>query len=162
MNVSNKQLEELFNLPPAGDSTPTEEIETPPVVVNDIDIPLSTKIEHALPQIHGIGQGDEEVDTIAREAMDMHREIRELAMNVEPRHSAELLAVAAQLLKTALDAKQGKEDAKLKAVRLQIQALTAKKVNPLAPDGITETQGTVFANRNEMLASLKKTTTDAK
>jgi len=157
----NRQLEELFNLDPA--DVPEEPVTNEIVPVPDAptDIPLSTRIEQALPQVHGIGQ-DDEVDTIAQEAMNMHREIRELAMNVEPRHSAELLSVAAQLLKTALDAKQGKAKDKLAAVRLQIAALTAKKFNPNAPEGVTEAEGTIVGTRNQIIASLKKPDSVAK
>lgn len=148
----NKKLEELFNLDPAID-VPVESVFNSELPVVDTSKPLSDRIDQALPQIQGIGQDDNDVDTIAEEAMNTYREIKDLAMNVEPRHSAELLAVAAQLLKTALDAKQGKSDAKLKAVRLQISAVNAKKAE-LA--NVTEVEGKIVGSRNDLIANIKK------
>ena len=159
----NKQLEKLFNLDPIESfETPTEE--TFPVV-EEIEMPkevsMPDRIDRALPQVQGVGDGDTEVDHIADEAMKTYQEIKDLALNVEPRHSAELLAVAAQLLKTALDAKQGKTEAKLKAVRLQISALTAKK-NQENAAGVTEIEGKVVGGRNQIIAAMRKSKDPAK
>jgi len=159
----NRQLEKLFNLDPAEsienlDQVP-EGVET--TLAPDTTAPIEQRIDQALPQVRGIGDGDGEVDTIAEEAMKTYQEIKDLAMNVEPRHSAELLAVAAQLLKTALDAKQGKTRDKLAAVRLQISALTASK-NKERDTSVTETDGKIVGDRNEIIAALKNSTNPAK
>lgn len=158
----NRQLEQLFNMPPV--ETFTEEAEASveflpePVAEGDS---LDVRVDRALPQVKNIPETEGEVDHIAEEAMNTYREIKELAMNVEPRHSAELLAVAAQLLKTALDAKQGKTDAKLRTVSLQLQALRAKsKENSLS--GVQETQGHVVGNRNQLLANMRNSNKTAK
>jgi len=158
----NKQLEELFNMSTvaSGETTdfalPLEITEEPEL--ND----LGTRVDKALPQVRNIPETEGEVDHIADEAMATYREIKELAMNVEPRHSAELLAVAAQLLKTALDAKQGKTDAKLRTVSLQLQALRAKASSTNGPNGVTETQGRIVGNRNQLLATIKNSKENAK
>ena len=161
--MSNKQLEKLFNLDPA-DSL--EQLENVPKGIEtsltpNTTSPLEQRIDQALPQVNGIGDGDSEVDTIAEEAMKTYQEIKDLAMNVEPRHSAELLSVAAQLLKTALDAKQGKTKDKLAAVRLQISALTAAK-NKEKDGSITETDGRIVGDRNQIIAAFKNSATPAK
>jgi hypothetical protein len=123
----NRQLEDLFNMPPV-ESLTEQEVKLDLVAEEEtfLENDLASRVDRALPQVRNIPETEGEVDHIADEAMTTYREIKELAMNVEPRHSAELLAVAAQLLKTALDAKQGKTDAKLRTVNLQLQALRAK------------------------------------
>lgn len=158
----NRQLEELFNLPVAESATTASEMpipmdQEPEIIVDD----MGTRIDQALPQVRNIPETEGEVDHIAEEAMATYREIKELAMNVEPRHSAELLAVAAQLLKTALDAKQGKTDAKLRTVNLQLQALRAKTKDPAA-GSVVETRGQIVGNRNQLLASIKNSKENAK
>ena len=158
----NRQLEELFNLPPVESFAENAEI---PVVEfteepTDLAPSLDTRIDQALPQVRNIPETEGEVDHIAEEAMKTYLEIKELAMNVEPRHSAELLAVAAQLLKTALDAKQGKTDAKLRTVSLQLQALRAKSKE--TNNGVVETQGRIVGNRNQLIATMRNSKENAK
>lgn len=159
----NRQLEQLFNMPPVEAFTedtadiPAELIVEPTVANDSLDV----RVDRALPQVRNIPETEGEVDNIADEAMATYREIKELAMNVEPRHSAELLAVAAQLLKTALDAKQGKTDAKLRTVSLQLQALRAKSKENAA-QGVHETQGHVVGNRNQLIASMRNSNKTAK
>lgn len=156
----NKQLEQLFNLPAV--DTDNSDLETN-IIVEELPVEsdLSDRIDKALPQVHSISETGQEVDSIAEEAMATYRDIKELAMNVEPRHSAELLAVAAQLLKTALDAKQSKTDAKLRTVSLQLQALRAKTKESSGP-GVVATQGHIVGNRNQLLTSLKNSKEKAK
>lgn len=157
----NKQLEQLFNLP----TTESYESDIEPNIIVEqdttIESDLGDRIDKALPQVRNIPETEGEVDNIAEEAMTTYREIKELAMNVEPRHSAELLAVAAQLLKTALDAKQSKTDAKLRTVSLQLQALRAKTKESSGP-GVVATQGHIVGNRNQLLTSLKNSKEKAK
>lgn len=158
----NRQLEDLFNMPPAmaqveqTDFALPLEITEPEPEIND----LGTRVDRALPQVRNIPESEGEVDHIAEEAMKTYQEIKDLAMNVEPRHSAELLAVAAQMLKTALDAKQGKTDAKLRTVSLQLQALRAKAKE--SSSNMVETQGHVVGNRNQLLASIRNSKENAK
>ena len=158
----NKQLEELFNMPAVETAEPAESVFPLDLVEEPITNDIEERIDRALPQVRNIPETEGEVDHIADEAMATYREIKELAMNVEPRHSAELLAVAAQLLKTALDAKQGKTDAKLRTVSLQLQALRAKTKESSGSGGVVQTQGHVVGNRNQLLASLKNSKESAK
>lgn len=155
---TNKQLEQLFNLPETGlPEEPTPEV-AQSIVEQEHDMQaandMAERVDQALPQVRGIQHNDGEMDDIAAEAMQTYRDIKELAMNVEARHSAELLSVAADLLKTALDAKRTKTESKLRTVSLQLQALRAQAQKPAA-GGVIETQGTVVGNRNQIMASIK-------
>lgn len=158
----NKQLEQLFNMPPV-EAVQDDTVVIPIDLAEEVTPPsdsLDTRIDRALPQVRNIPESEGEVDHIAEEAMKTYQEIKDLAMNVEPRHSAELLAVAAQMLKTALDAKQGKTDAKLRTVSLQLQALRAKAKE--SNTNMVETQGHVVGNRNQLLASIRNSKENAK
>ena len=153
----NHQLEKLFNLPEQ------ELPEATPDIVHsiveqeqaiEIQNDMQQRVETALPQVTGIQFHDGDMDDIAAEAMQTYKDIKDLAMNVEARHAAELLSVAAGLLQTALEAKTKKTDTKLRTVSLQLQALRtqAKQVQ----NGVIETQGTVIGNRNQIMASIKQ------
>jgi|LauGreDrversion4_2_1035121.scaffolds.fasta_scaffold45248_4 hypothetical protein len=154
----NKQLEALFDLPPTGLPDAPEEV-VQALVEQDQAIEagsdLQQKVETALPQVTGINFHDGEMDDIAAEAMQTYKDIKDLAMNVEARHAAELLSVAAGLLQTALDAKTKKTDTKLRTVSLQLQALRTQ-AKQVQAGGMIETQGAVVGNRNQIMASLQK------
>ena len=156
---TNKQLEQLFNLPEVGlPEEPAPEV-AQSIVEQEQDMQsandMAERIEQALPQVRGIQHNDGEMDDIAAEAMQTYKDIKDLAMNVEARHAAELLSVAAGLLQTALDAKTKKTDTKLRTVSLQLQALRTQ-AKQVQAGGMIETQGAVIGNRNQIMASLQK------
>ena len=153
----NHQLEKSFNLseqelPPATPDIVNSIVEQEQAI--EIQSDMQQRVESALPQVTGIQFHDGDMDDIAAEAMQTYRDIKDLAMNVEARHAAELLSVAAGLLQTAFDAKTKKTDTKLRTVSLQLQALRtqAKQIQ----NGVIETQGTVIGNRNQIMASIKQ------
>lgn len=158
MMGQNKQLEALFDLPSVSLPEASEEV-VQALVEQDQAIEAGTdlqqKVETALPQVTGINFHDGEMDDIAAEAMQTYKDIKDLAMNVEARHAAELLSVAAGLLQTALDAKTKKTDTKLRTVSLQLQALRTQ-AKQVQAGGMIETQGAVVGNRNQIMASLQK------
>lgn len=154
--AQNHQLEQLFNLPSAElPEASTEVVEQLEHQIEAVDqaSDMQQKIEQALPQVSGIQFHDGEMDDIAAEALQTYKDIKDLAMNVEARHAAELLSVAAGLLQTALEAKTKKTDSKLRTVSLQLQALRAQTKQ--VQSGVIETQGSVVGNRNQIMASLK-------
>lgn len=156
----NRQLESLFDLPPA-ESFAQENPEPLPELPEVADTnSMLERVEQALPQVRGLRTGENEVDTIADEAMKTFQEIKDLAMNVEPKYSSELLAVAATLLQTALNARQGKSEAKLKAIRLQLQAHKAQQEQSASGANATVTQGKIVGDRNQIIAAMKKSSTN--
>lgn len=158
----NKQLESLFDLPSAAslEQEPVQDL-VPELEETPTESSLFDRVHQALPQVRGLHVGENDVDNIANEAMKTYQEIKELAMSVEPRHSAELLAVAAALLKTALDAKQGKIESKLKTVRLQLQAFKTQQDTIGSPTSMTEAKGQILGDRNQILAAIKKSSPSA-
>lgn len=154
----NRQLESLFDLPPV-ESFAQETKDVQPLPEASDDTSLLQRVEQALPQVRGLRTGENEVDTIADEALKTFQEIKDLAMNVEPKYTSELLTVAATLLQTALNARQGKNEAKLKAIRLQLQAHKAQQEQSNAGAATTVTQGKIVGDRNQIIASMKKSPT---
>ena len=81
---------------------------------------LSTaeKIDRALTQVTGLDSEDVDMDTYSQEAMKSYKDLMDLGMNVEVRHSGKLFEVASSMLKNAVDAKNAKLEKKLRMVEL--------------------------------------------
>lgn len=153
-----KKLSQLFNLPEDDES---ETDLSTPIVSPSIDSEtLSTieKIEKALPTIRDLETTDKELDEIATMALEGHRTTFDLAMQVEPRFSAEILNSSSSLLGHALTAKTAKINKKLKMVQLQLQKaeLERKLEAQATKENPTETPlGTgVVIDRNELLRQI--------
>ena len=79
------------------------------------------KIEAALPTVRGLDTGDEELDELARLAVDSYRDLTDLGMNIDSRYASEIFAVAGTMLGHALTAKTAKLNKKLKMIDLQLK-----------------------------------------
>lgn len=102
-------------------------------------------------------------DEIHSELVKQAVAVFDLAFQVEPNKAARMFEVGGNLMKAALDAKNSKRDAELKALKLMLDHrranLDAKKaraegVSEAAP-GEIEAEAVVFADRNELLRRLK-------
>ena len=79
------------------------------------------KISAALPQVKGLGDlGDQELDELAKKAVDAYTDIMDLGMNVEARYGARMFEVAGNMLNAAITAKSAKIDKKLKEIQEEI------------------------------------------
>jgi hypothetical protein len=120
-----RKLEELFNLPSNNIENPTPEeskefIEQNRDVIVDINNAID-KIDAALPTVHDLDTGDEELDELAKLATEKFEDMCDLGMNVEPRFSGVILQTAGVMLGHAITAKTAKLDKKLRMVSLQLQ-----------------------------------------
>ena len=155
--MTNKKLSELFNLPEDESETELVTSDISPLIDTET---LSTieKIEKALPTIRDLETSDKELDEIAMLALEGHRTTFDLAMQVEPRFSAEILNSSSSLLGHALTAKTAKINKKLKMVQLQLQKaeLERKLEAQATKENTTETPlGTgVVIDRNEILRQI--------
>lgn len=152
-----KQLETLFGFDQLDDpqdipvaKNMTQE-ETRNVIV-ELDETID-KIDHALPVIRDLAASDTELDEIAELAKQSYHDLSDLGMNVDSRFSAELFAVASNMLGHALTAKTTKLNKKLKMIDLQLKKLkldqdVAKKVGDLS--SIPTAEGQVLS-RNDLL-----------
>lgn len=95
---------------------------------------------------------DKEMDELAELAIDAHKTLQDLGMNVEIRHAGEIFSSSSQMLKIAVDAKNSKVDKKLRLLKLQLDKLKIDKQYGTA-DSIEGTA--VKLDRNELLKQLK-------
>jgi hypothetical protein len=153
-----RKLEELFNLP-SSDTTPEETEQTIAEhrdLITDVDRAID-KIDAALPTVHNLDTGDQELDELARLAQDKAEDLIDLGMNVEPRFSGVILQTAGVMLGHAITAKTAKLDKKLKMVQLQLAK--AKLDHQIKKDAGTpqeqavEGEGIVL-DRNELLKQI--------
>jgi len=114
------------------------------------------KIDQALPAIRDLAASDKELDELADLAKQSYQDLSDLGMNVDSRFSAELFAVASNMLGHALTAKTTKLNKKLKMIDLQLKKLkldqdAAKKAGDLS--NIPTAEGQVLS-RNDLLERL--------
>ena len=123
-----RKLEELFGFDQLEDSEQTPSVsetltpEQTHTAIVEIDATID-KIDHALPAVRDLATSDIELDDIARLAKESYENLSDLGMNVDSRFSAELFAVANNMLNTALTAKTTKLNKKLKMIELQLKKL---------------------------------------
>ena len=156
----NKKLEDFFNMAPAADSeiveSEQEEVNTE-IVVPDIDEKSEEvdKVDEALPQVTGLDD-DAQMNELIKLAIESHKNLSELGMQVEAAFAGKIFSAASDVLKHAMDAQQYKIDKKLRTVDLQIkkqrldlqQSVVSGKTNPI--------QATATAiDRNELMKQLK-------
>jgi hypothetical protein len=137
-----QKLAELFDLPQASKEM-VEALDT----ANQLEASLPEAPEDAL---------DKELDELTEKAVESFENLQSLGMNVEARFSAPIFEASAKMLATAVTAKLGKVQKKLKQTELAMRA--QKLQHDMNKDRGEETEtisATVF-DRNELLKSIRK------
>ena len=114
---------------------------------------VAEKVDHALTIVAGLSEHDEDMDSIAREALESYEELKELGMNMSDAHAGRIMEVSATMLKIALDARDAKVTRKLKTIDLQLKKMRIDK--DTGGDGSTGSGDPEF-DRNQILKSLKE------
>lgn len=160
-----KSLEETFNLPPIKEALKIEELtveELNPIAeISEEDEPaqlikaltVAEKIDHALTKVDDLDNNDNEMDEIAKEALEAYAELKDLAMNMSDAHSGRMMEVAASMLKTSLDAKEAKINRKLKTIDLQLKKMRMDRLAGTGGNDPDQDNGVEF-DRNELLKHL--------
>jgi hypothetical protein len=154
-----QKLEELFNLPPAEETTPEEaksSIEENRAIIQEVDQAID-KIDAALPFVNDLDISDKELDDLSDLAKEKFQDLIDLGMNVEARFSGHILATAGTLLGHAITAKQAKLDKKLRMVDLQLKKMRLDQQNAKNDgDKIVEAEDgrAVILDRNELLKQI--------
>lgn len=120
-----QKLSELFNLPPADDTTVEQAettIEDNREMITAVDTAID-KIDAALPFVNDLDMGDKELDELSDLAKEKFQDLIDLGMNVEARFSGHILATAGTLLGHAITAKQAKLDRKMRTIDLQLKKM---------------------------------------
>jgi len=106
----------------------------------------------------GVIEHCDEATTIYEEAMQAHRDLMDLAMNMEAKNAGSIAEPAAAFLKIALDASTNKTAAKFKKLRLKLDREKfemAKNNNSNKNEVIDVTEESFTAQRNDLLKMLK-------
>jgi hypothetical protein len=154
-----QKLEELFNLPPAEETSAEESkstIEENRAIIKEVDLAID-KIDAALPFVADLDVSDRELDELSDLAKEKFQDLIDLGMNVEARFSGHILATAGTLLGHAITAKQAKLDKKLRMVDLQLKKARLDQTNA-KNDGeklVDAADGKgVILDRNELLKQI--------
>jgi hypothetical protein len=159
-----KQLEQLLNLPGAGEEEPTvAEAQTffkdNQDLITEVDSAI-TKIDAALPMVRDLEAGDAELDELARLAKEKAEDLMDLGMNIDPRFAGVIMQTAGTMLGHAITAKTAKMDKKLRMISLQLQKARldhqiAKDAKSGAADAEEPVDGQgMVLDRNELLRSI--------
>jgi hypothetical protein len=162
MSIINTNLIEEFNLSPIDDDDNAFHEERD----DELDLAQGPntldhykeldKIQEALPQVSGLDASDEEFDDLATYALKAHKDLMDLAMNVEQRFCGEVASAAGNMLAHAITAKTNKIKKKLDMVNLQLKKqLADHKTKGETPDDPEPLEGeNKLIDRNELLKQL--------
>jgi hypothetical protein len=153
-----KQLTDTLNLPHLEDLNipDLEESNT-----NEVDemaklLQHSVELEEKLSDPLGMNEHIKEMDSVYDQAITAHKDMLDLAFNVEAKNSGQIFSPAAQMLQIALNASKSKNDQRLKLMKLQLERerLEQEKNNNVT-DGIIQEDGAVLTTRNAIMAELR-------
>jgi hypothetical protein len=152
-----RKLEDVFNIESSEEPLVTPVTETIPTISLEDRLEEFDKIAAALPRVRGLGEvSDGELDALANKAEQAYDDIMDLGMNVEPKYSARMFEVAANMMNAAITAKSAKIDKKLKMIDLQIKKLAIdKKHGEAGPGETVNGEGYILTDRNSILEKLK-------
>jgi hypothetical protein len=165
-----KTLEDTFGIEPAedGEGQPSDDIN----VANDGSEPteddvkaalaMAEDIDRQLSAARGRDEHDDEMDELAKLAVQAHRDLQDLGMNVEIRHAGEIFSSSSQMLKIAVDAKNNKVEKKLRMLRLQLDKLKLDRSAKSQDSGNSIEGKAHILDRNELLKQLGDLDADAK
>lgn len=174
-----KKLEDLFGLPSAktvhipdideddddDDEEPEDQVVSRAITTANNNL---AHIEAALPAVKELALIDEELDEIAKKAMESFEDLSDLGMNVDSRFASEIFSVASSMMGHALSAKTAKASRKMKTIELQMKKLrleldmkkqsavkTTANTSSTVADVIEDAEGRVLS-RNELMDMLKR------
>lgn len=116
---------------------------------------ISEKVDMSLPSVSGLQDHAKEMDEIATKALETYKDLCDMGLNVADAHAGKVYEVAAQMLKTALDARDAKVSKKLKMIELQIKKL---RVDKYADESGNAGHTGVEFDRNEILKLFQQQT----
>ena len=148
-----RKLEEEFNLPHIDDvkedSVDPEAIKADIQTVEDA-LSVSEKINSALKEVRGMEEHDDEMDEIARQAIESYEQLMSLGMNMTDMAAGPVFNNAANMLKIALEAKDSKVSKKLKQVDMMLKKARIDQLEK--KQGTLEDSGNAKTfDRNELI-----------
>lgn len=154
-----KQLEETLGLPHLADieeEQSSNEITNPEVEKLAGLLQNSSSLEQKLADPLGMEEHADEMNQVFDQAMTAHKDMLDLAFNVEAKNSGQIFSPAAQMLQIALDAAKSKNEQRLKLMKLQIERdRLEQERNNNVTDGIIQDDGAVLSTRNAIMAEIR-------
>lgn len=144
------KLEEVFDLPDL------DLIKGTPATTDEMVAALENaqEIEKEFEKMDHFDQHDGEMDELAGLAIQAHKDLQELGMNVEVKHAGEIFSSSSAMLKIAVDAKNLKVEKKLKLLKLQLEKM---RMDRNTSQDSNTVEGTAIAlDRNEILKQLRE------
>ena len=154
---TNTNLEKEFDLAPMNLESEETAIELSEPITLDHYQELD-KINEALPVVHGLDSSDQELDELAEYAITAHKDLMDLAMNVEQRFAGEISGAAANFLGQAITARTNKIKKKLDMIALQIKKQVADSKTKTGDDTPPVDGQSKVLDRNDLLALLQEKT----
>lgn len=153
-----RKLEDLINIPPIAEMQAaikqTDELSVA-IDQSGVEFTLNEKLEAALPIVADIMAHDAEMDEISKKAIDSYNELCDMADNTPAMYSGKIYEVAANMLRTAMDAREAKLQKKLRIVEMQLKKLRIDKVKDESGDGSNSPNNSNTFDRNELLELLR-------
>lgn len=144
-----KKLEEIFDLPTTSEIISEDDVKNALDTAKDIKKQLPTILDDVDMVKHDII-----MDDYAEDAYQYARDIVDLGMTAEPRHSADLFQAAANMMKVALDSKNSKVDKRLRMYELELKRkkleLEERKFAIEQPQ-IDMNDDRIYADREELI-----------
>jgi len=162
-----KKLEEVFGFPSI-EKTDLElntqtEVQVPEEIRQELataaaTIDMANRVDLALPVVTDMASAERELDGLASKAQEQSERLMDLGFNVDDRNAGKIFEVAAQLLKTAVDAKTAKLDKKLKMVELQLRKARLDNENGEANNSniLDAAETGIVGNRNDTVKAILK------
>jgi len=162
-----KKLEEVFGFPSIEETSLKLNTQTEVQVSEEIrqelataaaTIDMANRVDLALPVVTDMASAERELDGLASKAQEQSERLMDLGFNVDDRNAGKIFEVAAQLLKTAVDAKTAKLDKKLKMVELQLRKarLDNEKGEVNGNNILDATETGIVGNRNDIVKAILK------
>jgi hypothetical protein len=115
----------------------------------------------------GVETHEAEMNDVIDQAMKAHKEILDLAFNVEIKHAGSIFMPAARMLELAVTASKSKADQKLKTLKLRMEReklnadLQRDRLNGTIDAEVTDSKGdaptlaSIVADRNDLMKKIK-------
>lgn len=139
-----KKLEKEFGLAPLEELKEKGSVVTKDVAKQKVSVVIDDE---------SLTEHDDKMDLYAEEAHQYGKDIMDLGMGVEPRHSAEMFNAAAKMLQVAMDAKNSKLEKRLKLYDLELKRRKLEMEEARNNSGNIENydDGSVYASREDLL-----------
>ncbi len=145
-----KKLEEIFDLPTTSEVISEDDVKNALDTAKDIKQQLPTILDDVDMDKH-----DVVMDDYADDAYQHARDIVDLGMSSEPRHSADLFQAAANMMKVALDSKNSKVDKRLRMYELELKKkkleLDERRLALIEPAEIDINDNRIFVDREDLM-----------